>query len=97
MPLIGGDAFSRFVSRKREEDRSKNTIRTYREVISLLADEVGSSTKVSDVESSSLRQFIREDSLAKAAQRKRYGHLRTFFRWCVKENLLRENPLDDVS
>jgi integrase len=35
--------------------------------------------------------------LAKATQRKRYGHLRTFFRWCMKEGLLRTYRLDDVA
>lgn len=91
------EAMSRFLDRKREDDRSENTLRTYREIVGLLVTDVGSSTLLERISSKQVRDFVRDSSLAMATQRKRYGHLRTFFRWCVNENLLRENPLNDVS
>lgn len=33
----------------------------------------------------------------RSPKRKRYGHLRTFLRWCKKEKLLRKNRLGDVT
>jgi len=95
-PLDIREAMDRFLNRKREEDRTANTIRTYREVIGLLVDEVGSTTILDQISAGRLREFVRDPSLAKATQRKRYGHLRTFLRWCAKEKLLRQNRLSDV-
>ena len=91
------EAMSRFLQRKKEDGRTENTIRTYREIISLLIDEVGDQRQLEKVSPSEVREFIRRDSLAKATQRKRYGHLRTFFRWCKKEKLLKESPHEDVA
>ena len=90
-------AMDRFIATKREADRSENTLRTYREVIGLLVTAVGSSTILGRITSEQIHDFVWGSELAKATQRKRYGHLRTFLRWCMEENLLRRNPIDDVS
>ena len=90
------DALDHFLARKEKEDRSENTLRTYREVVGLLMSEVGKTTLLDRISAEELRDFIRDPSLAKATQRKRYGHLRTFLRWCRKEGLLRTYRLDDV-
>ncbi len=90
-------AMDLFLKRKREANRTNNTIRTYREVIGLLIDEVGASTLLGQISTGQLRDFVRDSSLAKATQRKRYGHLRTFLRWCTAEKLVRKNQLGDVS
>lgn len=89
-------AMDRFLDRKREDGRAANTIRTYREILGLLISKVGGEVRLEQVSSKHIRDFVRESSLAKATQRKRFGHLRTFFRWCKKENLLRKSPLQDV-
>ena len=89
-------AKNRYLNRKRSDGKTENTIRTYREVIELLIDEVGQNTLLDAVRSSEVRQFIRDTSLAKATQRKRFNQLKTFFRWCRKEKLLKENPLKQV-
>jgi integrase len=90
------EAKARYLDRKRSDGKTENTIRTYREVIELLIDEVGQNTLLDTVSSSEVRQFIRDTSLAKATQRKRFNQLKTFFRWCRKEKLLKENPLKQV-
>lgn len=86
----------RYLERKRKDGRTDNTLRTYREVIELLIEEVGTKTVLDKVKPSTVRKFIRDPSLAKATQRKRFNQLKTFFRWCIKENILRDNPLEDV-
>jgi site-specific recombinase XerD len=86
----------RYLDRKRSDGKTENTIRTYREVIELLIAEIGEHTVLDSIKSSDVRQFIRDSSLAEATQRKRFNQLKTFFRWCMKANLLRSSPLRDV-
>jgi len=90
------EAKVRYLDRKRSDGRTQNTIRTYREVIELLIDEVGEQTVVDRVDASEIREFIRDPSLARATQRKRFTQLKTFFRWCIKEKILKENPLEHI-
>jgi integrase len=85
-----------YLDRKRKNGRTENTIRTYREVIDLLVDEVGEKRILDKITPSEVRAFLRDPSLAKATQRKRFNQLRTFFRWCVKEKILKENPLESI-
>jgi len=86
----------RYLDRKRNDGRTENTIRTYREVIELLIEKVGGKTILDKVGASEVREFIRVPSLAKATQRKRFNQLKTFFRWCVREKILKENPLEQI-
>ena len=91
------EAGERFLERKRADGLKESSIRTYREILSLLEDEVGASTWLHGVRARELRPFVRQEGLAQATMYKRYGHLRTFFRWCVAESLLRQSPLEDVA
>lgn len=91
-----GKARITYLDRKNADGRTENTIRTYREVIGLLVDQTGESKQLIDLTATELRTFVRESSLAQATQRKRYNQLRTFFRWCVDEQYLKESPLEDV-
>jgi integrase len=90
------EAQGRFLERKQEDGRAKSTLRTYREIVGLFSRQVGEDTPLENVSPATLRDFIREPSLAQATQHKRYGHLRTFFRWCQSEGLLQTNPLEGV-
>jgi site-specific recombinase XerD len=89
-------AKSAYLERKRSDGRAENTIRTYKEVIEGFIETVGENTFLDAVTTAQVRTFIRDPSLAKATQRKRFNQLRTFFRWSVKEKILKENPLDDL-
>lgn len=91
-----GAAKAQYLDRKRSDGRAENTIRTYREVIEGLIGEVGEETVLDRVTTAEVRAFIRDPSLAKATQRKRFNQLRTFFRWSVKEKILKTNPLDGL-
>lgn len=90
------EAQDAFLTRKRRDGRSENTLRTYREIISLFADAAGAATQLRDLSPDALNAFIRAEGVSKATQHKRFGHLRTFLRWCIKHDLLEENPLDAV-
>lgn len=91
-----GEAMKQFLDRKRENDCTKSTLRTYREIVGLLSSEVGDQTLLERISADQVRGFVRESELAKATQHKRYGHLRTFFRWCESKSLLRSTPLSEV-
>ena len=91
-----GAAKTQYLDRKRSDGRAENTIRTYKEVIEGLIDAVGKNTVLDRVTTAEVRAFMRDPSLAKATQRKRFNQLRTFFRWSVKEKILKDNPLDDL-
>ena len=90
------EAKERYLTRKQANGRTDNTIRTYREVVELLIREVGKRTVLDRIDTAEVRSFVREPSLARATQRKRYNQLKTFFRWCVKEKILKENPIEDI-
>jgi len=90
------DARTRFLKRKRLEGCAESTIRTYDEVVRLLIQEIGKGTQLRKVSVSILRSFVRDTSIARATQHKRYGHLRTFFRWCMDEKLLRKSPHEQI-
>jgi len=72
------------------------TVRTYREVLRLLEGAVGE-IPLGKLTTSQLSGIIRADGISRATQHKRYGHLRTFLRWCARENYLRKNPLETVT
>lgn len=96
-PYTLQEAIALFKEEKEADGRSENTIRTYTEILDLLARQVGSDTLVSDIKPVQLNRFIRSPRLASATQHKRYGHLRTFFRWCLKHHLIEQNPLSEVA
>ncbi len=89
VPTTTQEALSQFLDRKRQQGRLENTLRTYREVVGLLAQKIGKSTLLDRISTSHLRDFVWEPSLARATQRKRYGHLRTLLRWRMKEYVFR--------
>ena len=90
-------ALSRFLERKRKDGRARSTIRTYEEVVGIFSGSVGKDTSLEAITGKDLRAFVRDPALAKATQHKRYGHLRTFFRWCIQEDLLLSSPLEEVA
>ena len=91
------EALNRFLERKREDGRAKSTLRTYEEVMGIFSREIGEDTSLDAIAGKNLRDFIRDPVLAKATQHKRYGHLRTFFRWCIQEDLLTGSPLEEIA
>ncbi len=85
-----------FLEQKRRIGRSSNTVRTYRVVLTLLHKHLKPGIRLEKIIQSQLNSFIRDPSLSNTTQYKRYGHLRTFFRFCVGEKYMRNNPLQNV-
>ena len=92
-----GEAADRFLTEKKRTGRSENTLRTYREILRLFQKRVDSNQKLARLSSAPLKDFVWETDLAEATMHKRYGHLRTFFRWCAAQNIIDESPLDGVT
>lgn len=90
------EARNRFLERKRSNGRTSNTLRTYREILDLFAGEIGERTVLEKVSEDQAREFIWDSSLADATQRKRFTHLRTFFRWSLQKDILKESPLENL-
>lgn len=96
VPLTLHVVAEHFLTRKKEACRSDNTLRTYREVLCLFENHVGSEILLDRINLHQCEAFVRESSLSKATQHKRFGHLRTFFRWCTSEGKIKSNPLSSV-
>lgn len=89
-------AVNAFLEAKASEVRA-TTLRTYREVCEdLLLPTLPPNLMLRDLSAEHLRPFVLDAALRTASQRKRYRHLRAFFKWSVKEGLLDRSPLEDV-
>ena len=90
------EASENFIKQKERNHRSENTIRTYREVLSLLRRRIDKRLRLSSITPSQIESFVYDSSISKATQFKRFGHLRTFFRFCVRERYIKRSPLARV-
>jgi integrase len=88
------DAIARFMKsrshlRPRTQDTYEGILRRWRETLppGLL---------LTDVTASHLRPYVHASRLANATQRKRYGHVQTFLKWCVEQRHAQSNALEDV-
>lgn len=94
--LALSEAVDRFLNGKAEAGRSENTVNTYRDVLKLLRRSAGDSTLLTAVRPAHILPVVRDATIAKATRYKRFGHLRSFFRWCLKHTELAADPLADV-
>jgi len=82
-----------FVQSRAQRGRSHETIRTYQEVLCGLFK-----ASLNDVLDESLLVerilgYVYDDQVASATQLKRYGHIRTFIRWALRNNHMVNDPL----
>jgi len=90
------EASGSFIEQKDRNHRSENTIRTYREVLSLFRRRNDKRLRLSSITPSQSEAFVYDSPISKATQFKRFGHLRTFFRFCVRERYIKRSPLARV-
>lgn len=84
------EALKRFLAFKEAEDRAPSTLRTYQKVVGRL------SGPLRKVRAGDLVDQIHQDHLSRSTRRKRYRHIRSFFNWCLKQNLVDANPTESV-
>ena len=86
-----------FLDSRRSVGRSPETIRTYADVLNGLHKLVLPETSPEAVQEDVLVKYIYDFSVADATQNKRYGHLRTYFKWLTERRFIKENPLCTVT
>jgi integrase len=101
-PMSLSDAISAFLNSKRGTV-SDRTLDTYDGILSRWADRCPAGLMLRDVAPKHIKPYVyqatreRGDSaVSQATKRKRWRHLKTFLRWCVKAGHIDANPLDDV-
>lgn len=84
-----------FIRTLSAENKSKNTIKAYTWAINSLLDYLKPSTKVGDISRGALEEFLahRLRDHRPGGVHTIYRGLQVFFRWCVREEELLENPM----
>lgn len=85
-----------FIEEKRLLGKTANTLRNYGEVLSIAERFIGASTPLSELRTSSLEPLYRDPSVSDATRHKRFGHVRVFVRWLLREGHIAEDPLKGV-
>jgi len=88
---------SRFLQAKLDADKTQNTIRSYRAVLSLLTDRVATGLPLADLGPVHLRPFIRDETVSATTNRNRHRHVRAAVRWWLSQDLLEADPLKGVN
>lgn len=102
------EAAERFVQAKKDQGRRPSTLAGYSDFLSLMQSQLPAGLLLRDLQPEDCRKVIRgpkvkrtpdsEPGLKSAAtQRTYYRTMNVFLRWCVKEGLIPDNPLDEVA
>lgn len=90
-----GNCVKSFLLAKRVEGHSKKTLEWYGFLLGALEKNVSSATLVSSIDTNTLRRFLvdlEERGLSKSTIADHQRVTRTFFRWCVAEGLISNDP-----
>jgi integrase/recombinase XerC len=88
------DAASRFLDSK--SHLRPASVNEYR--IALEGLDVKQNVLLRNLTGATLRRYVvRDRSVAVATRRKRYRHLKAFFRWAIREGYIESSPLDEVT
>ena len=83
--LTWSNSIDRFLESRRVVGRRESTIRTYADVLNGLQKRVSPHASPEALQPHQILDFVYDPSIAQATQSKRYGHLRTYFKWCRVE------------
>jgi integrase/recombinase XerD len=92
-PCTLDEAMSDFIDAKKEQGCTQNTIRSYEGNFRRLRRVTGERT-LDTLSASLLNEYIRDESVSSTTQNKRHRHINALLNWCVKQELMPENPLD---
>ncbi len=88
-----------YVAYLKAEQRRKKTVDHYEWILNDFArhHDLSAGTPLSGINARQLREYVKhDDSVSDATKANRYRHLKAFFRWAVKQKLIKANPLDEV-
>lgn len=91
------EAFLRFVDQKRRDGRKMDTLRTYEDVLGRFTRNVGPESLVASITEKEINTFVRAAGISKVTQHARFRNVKTFVRWCQKEEYLKTDPLRKVT
>lgn len=101
-PMSLSDAIQRFLDTKRGTV-SGRTLGTYDGILSRWADRCPAGLMLRDTAPKHIKPYVYQTTkkrggkpVSQATRHKRYRHLKTFLRWCVKAGHIDANPLDGV-
>ena len=72
------------------------TIEAYSTATSGLLDTTPPGLLAGDVKPRHVRPYVKDEDMANATQRHRQGTLKTFFKWCMEEGMIDENPCEKI-
>lgn len=91
-PLTVGHAIKEFAEEKERQGRADRTIESYEQVWGLFADAVGEETKVSDLSTEQIEDFILDRSISESTRHNRWRHVRAVLKWHSVELVERVSP-----
>jgi len=91
------DLITLFLSEKELDGLAKGTVKLYRSDLGNLAKRVGQRARLERLSASQIEAFVKDESVARSTQSKRFRVVRAFLNWCERKDHLRENPLRNVT
>ena len=91
-----GEAAALFVRSKHKAGRADKTVDTYAMHLKGLKDTAGP-IRLRALTRDKVRSFIQDPTVAAQTRKSRYGQLRVFFRWAVRESYIDRSPLPPTS
>jgi integrase len=92
------DAIERFLTyRRRKKGLRQKTLDNYRYTLGNFASSLASSLNIRYVDAEHVRGYLNRDGLSRTSRDTYYRQLRTFFRWCDEEGIVRKNPMTEVN
>ena len=80
----------------RKKDRRPKTQRSDRSLLGLLKKALPPGRQITHVRSRDIEAFLGNAERADATVRTYYTRLKTFFKWCVSERLIKDNPVEKI-
>ncbi|NHN34630.1 tyrosine-type recombinase/integrase [Paenibacillus agricola] len=93
-PATMEDALTQFISWKKANNLSEQTILDYTTHVNLLFKRFPDATKSYVQLEKSVYEHLGQEKIKPATYNNRLVYLRSFFKWCVEEGVLSDNPLD---
>lgn len=97
-PITLFEAFDRFIDARRTRGHAETTLTMYRYLLRdglfpVIDPDTPERLTLAHLTRDNIARWVHAADIAPATRRSRYSHVRAFVRWCLREDLLQENPL----